>query len=686
MIIFSGLIDNPMIIKNNFSIFCIFLIIALSFVIYSNSFNADFQFDDGVHLAKQEHLNDINRFSNLSTWTNINERPLSFFTLSVNYSIHGLNVFGYHLFNVLIHIISGIFVYLLSVLLFKNYKELATYIKLDEKVAALFVALIFISHPLQTQSVTYIVQRMTSLFAMFYLGSIYFYLYGRFEYSKGCAAFKSYAFYTLSFLCAIAALLSKQTAASIPLAILLVEFFFVRNLEGKLYKKYLISFSGILVILFLLLVVRGLIPKETLLISRGDYFVTQFRVLVKYVQLLIFPIYQNLDYDFSISNTLWGVREIISLLFSLFLLYLAVHLFKKHKIVSFSIFWIFVTLLIESTIIPIKDVIFEHRLYLPMFGFALIFLVLVFKFIRIKKLNNQILVMLIIIIIYSVVSHERNIVWKTRLSLWTDVVAKSPNKARAHINLGEAYFRLLQAQKALFHFNKAIELKESWLGYYNRAEVLAYLNKPDVAIIDLTRSIRLKNDFAESYDSRGLAKIHIQDFRAAVLDFDSAIKLKPSMESAWFNRANAKNFMRNFESAILDFNQAITLNPEFAEAYNNRGHLKVNIRDYKNAIDDLNIAIKIKPDFEDAYNNRAKAHMAMNNMNQAISDFSKSILLNNKNSVIFRYRAMCYYKLLDIEHAYDDFLSASNLGDTIAYKFVKSIQKETQSQTLPIKN
>lgn len=671
-----------MIIKKNFFVFSILLIIVLSFAIYSNSFYADFQFDDGVHIAKQQNLNDFERFSEISSWTKINERPLSFFTLSLNHYIHGNDVFGYHLFNLIIHILAGIFVYLLSVLLFKNVDLKSSSVKMDERFLAVFVALIFISHPIQTQSVTYIVQRMTSMLALFYIAAVYFYLYGRLEYLKGASISKAYLFYFLSFIFSIAAILTKQTAASIPLALALVEFFFVRNFERKICKKYLSSFVGLIVLFCIFIIAAGMIPKETVEISRADYLVTQFRVLVKYVQLLIFPISQNLDYDFSLSTSIWGIKEMASLLFCLALLYLAVRLFKKYRILSFAILWIFVSLLIESSIIPIKDVIFEHRLYLPMFGFALISVSVFISVFRIQSPSYLMALMLIVTMLYGFKTYDRNKVWKTRVSLWTDVVEKSPKKARAHMNLGEAYFSVSNHKMALHHYNKAIEVEDapSWLGYFNRAEVAAYLGKPKVAILDLNQSIRFKNDFADAYDSRGVAKIQIQDYQSAVVDFNRSIEIKPHMESAWFNRANAKTYLKDFKGALSDYNKAIQLNPQFAEAYNNRGQLKLNLKQFDEAIDDLNNAVKINPNFIEAYNNRAKVNMSQNFFDAAIADLTKSLLLDKRSALVYRYRAMCFFRQSNYKLAYDDFLRAAQLGDTIAPQFSKELELKFQNQ------
>lgn len=670
-----------MIIKRNFFLFSVLLIIILSFAIYSNSFNAAFQFDDGVHIVKQNSINDLDHFSKLSSWTNINDRPLVFFSLSLNHSIHGLNVFGYHLYNLIIHIFAGIFVYLISLLLFKNQSVNASFVKGNEHIMALFVALIFIAHPIQTQSVTYVIQRMTSMASLFYLGAIYFYLYARFEYVNNGFGSKILLSYLFTFLCAIASILSKQIAATIPLAILITEFFFIRNSEGKIFKKYVLSLGMILLTIAIVIISAALLPKETASISRIDYLITQFRVIVKYFQLLIFPISQNLDYDFSISHSFWGVKEMLSFLFNAALLFFAVRLFKNYRFISFGIFWVFISLLIESSVIPIQDVIFEHRLYLPMFGFALILVSLSFRFIKSKKAIYPIIFLICIVLIYAFKSYSRNEIWQTKLSLWTDVVKKSPNKVRPHLNLGNTYFHLKNHQLALRHFNKAIDIDPSnWLGYFNRAQVALYLNNPNVAINDLNQSIRYKNDFADSYDARGVSKIQIQDIQGAISDFSRAINLEADLASAWFNRANAKIYLKDVKGALSDYNKAIQLNTEFSEAYNNRGQLKLNLKQFDEAIDDLNNAVKINPNFIEAYNNRAKANMSQNFLDAAIADLTKSLLLDKRSALIYRYRAMCFFRQSDYKRAYDDFLRAAQLGDTIAPQFSKELELKLQNE------
>lgn len=178
----------------------------------------------------------------------------------------------------------------------------------------------------------------------------------------------------------LASVLSKQIAVTLPLAFLLVEFYSVRNPEGKRFNKFLIFGLATIGIAFLGIVVGGLLPKETQDISRFDYFITQLRVLVKYVQLLVLEISQNLDYDFVISTSFFNPDEIFSLLVVASLVALIFILYRKLTLFSFGIAWFFIALLVESIIIPIRDVIVEHRLYLPMFGFAIVMGTLIFWF------------------------------------------------------------------------------------------------------------------------------------------------------------------------------------------------------------------------------------------------------------------------------------------------------------------
>ena len=168
-----------------------------------------------------------------------------------------------------------------------------------------------------------------------------------------------------------------------------------------------------------------------------EYFLTQFRVILTYIRLFILPYNQNLDYDYSVSTSFFQIKTFFSFLALLGILLSGVLLFKKYRLISFGIFWFFLTLSVESSIIPIsQNVIFEHRTYLPSFGFFLALTGAFYYFFREKYLKIAVIIILMIAAVNTVLTYQRNKIWKTEYTLWNDCVKKSPDKARANNNFG----------------------------------------------------------------------------------------------------------------------------------------------------------------------------------------------------------------------------------------------------------
>jgi hypothetical protein len=217
--------------------------------------------------------------------------------------------------------------------------------------------------------------------AMFYLLSLALYMKGRLANNRNIS---TYLFFTGSLVAGVLAMLTKENAFSLPFAILLVELFFIRTKKLSInFRDYrvilsIIALLGIIILILLLFsshIFKPIPPVRygnAYTVTPLNYFFTQFSVIVKYIQLLFLPINQNVDYDFPISNTFFEIRTLLSFIVLLSLIVLAILSFKRYRIISFGIFWFFLTLLIESSFIPLNDLIFEHRTYLPSFGFFLI--------------------------------------------------------------------------------------------------------------------------------------------------------------------------------------------------------------------------------------------------------------------------------------------------------------------------
>jgi hypothetical protein len=374
------------------------LIAGVALLAYSNTFSVPFNFDDVPNITQNPNI----QIKPLS-WDSLERlvkntykgsiRVFSYFTLALNYYFGGFNVFGYHLVNLIIHIASGFFLYWFLLLTF-NLPPLKERYGLISYKVALFTSLIFIAHPIQTQSVTYIVQRMATMAGMFYLLSLVLYTKGRL--SSGCGRFLYFGGMVLTYLLGV---FSKENVAILPLFIALYEFYFFQNLDlgprGKKVVFWLVGGLFFLGAIGLILwgqryyndIVEGYKMREFTL---GERVLTQFRVVLYYVTLLIYPHPSrlNLDYDFSISKTILDPpTTLISILFVGALIGYGIWAAKKRPIVSFCILWYFGNLVIESSIFPL-EIAFEHRLYLPSVGPFILFSLFVVR--GIQKLKSKI--------------------------------------------------------------------------------------------------------------------------------------------------------------------------------------------------------------------------------------------------------------------------------------------------------
>jgi len=373
------------------------LIAGVALVAYSNTFHVPFHFDDRPNIVENPNV----QFTVL-TWDRLERlikntykvtiRVFSYFTFALNYYFGGFNVFGYHLVNFFIHIASGIFLYWFLMLTFNLPSLKEKYGPISYKVA-LFSSLIFISHPIQTQSVTYIVQRMASMAGMFYLLSFILYIKGRL--STGVPRVFYFGGTVLSYLLGV---FSKENVAILPLFIVLYEFYFFQNFDlSPRGKRILFALIGSLLVLgafgfvlwgkrYIDLTIEGFQDRPFTMLERV---LTQPRVVLYYVTLLVFPHPSrfNLDYDFPISKTLLNPpTTLISILIIAGLIGYSIWTAKKRPVLSFCILWYFGNLVIESSIFPL-EMVYEHRLYLPAVGPFILFSLFVVR--GIEKLKNK---------------------------------------------------------------------------------------------------------------------------------------------------------------------------------------------------------------------------------------------------------------------------------------------------------
>ena len=381
----------------------IFLISAIATIIYSNSFDCTFHFDD-QHAIVENYA--IHRFD-LKEIFSSSSRPILHVTLAINYYFGKLNIFGYHLVNLLLHISNGIMLYFI---LFQTANLPSIKEKYGQRAyrIALYASLIFIAHPIQTQAVTYIISRSSVLATTFYLLSLLFFINAFAPGSTLSALSSSLSapgsslmalrspLFVAAFFASCLGMATKQIVATLPLMLLIYDFFFLSNGDLKILKQRCLShiamFSTISVTIYLS--AAGLREFVAFDYAKGvqmpfgepvtsfQYFMTQLHVIPYYIKLLFIPTNLNLDYDWPITMHL----DLTTVLFFILLAAIAgfgIWAYGRAKLLSFAIIWFFVTLSVTSSFLVIYDMIFEHRLYLPSIGFA------IFAALLVSKISSQ---------------------------------------------------------------------------------------------------------------------------------------------------------------------------------------------------------------------------------------------------------------------------------------------------------
>jgi len=681
------------------------LVIAIVGIIsYSNSFNVPFQFDDYFNISENPIIKDPGNFtSSLSGYQYNPRRYLGYLSLALNYRYGGLDVRGYHIVNLLIHLINATLVYFLVLLTFRtpyfksdksevsSKKEdagkgpdtdglslLTTHYSLftipgSRSFVAFFSALLFVAHPIQTQAVTYIVQRFTSLAALFYLLSMVMYVKARLQSAKSIEQsagnnsvpdatvlmrfVKGPMPYALcSLLSAVLAMKTKEIAFTLPIMILLYEFIFFRStLKRKLIVLVPILLTLAIIPLSMLHIDKPLgellsdLSEKSRLqtdMSRGDYLATEMRVIVTYIRLIVFPINQNLDYGYPIYRSFFSPPVFLSFLFLSGLIGTAVYLLYKSRwaattvsrkklevssdqaeaegdrsgndlpftthyslltihysrLIAFGILWFFLALSVESSFIPIVDVIFEHRLYLPSIGaFVALSAALFAAAMRAKSRwpNSEraiIPLVVIIVLILSAATFARNRVWQDKTRLWEDVVRKSPGNARAHNNLCFVYLGNGKTDQAIQQCTAALGLLPDYLdARINLGVAYNARGMYDKAIEHFLIALSMDPDDADAHNNLGIAYVSKGMFDEGIKHYQIAVSLSPDYAEAYSNLGVAYASKGLFDKARENFEYAIRLKPDYFEAYHNLALLYEKMGEPEKAAAMNSLARQLKP-------------------------------------------------------------------------------------------
>lgn len=622
--------------------------------IYSNIINAPFYLDDMPRIKDNPCIRiDTLGFQQLKTAIfnpfSLPERPISNISFAINYYFNQYNPSGYHIVNIIIHCITGFLLFVLIKQLFrisiKAEDSLFNSTMDNYTTYAFLAALIWVVHPLHTNSVTYIIQRMNSMASMFFIAAFLFYVNGRLlvkPTSVDASTIKKPYLWFAGAACAwLLSLGCKETTIVLPLVILVFEFYFFQNLSIRRLKcklRYPVSIGIILIVVAFIFLGSDPIQKISTFndFSKNSFtlkerVITQIRVVIYYISLLFYPNPSrlNLDYDYPLSCSVSEPFVTLVALFTIIaIMFFSCYIAKRNRLLSFCLLWYFMNLIIESSVIPLA-IIFEHRTYQPSMTFGLLLVILINSLVKNQYITT--IVIVIIVICFSSWTYQRNEIWSDKGFFVEDSVQKSPNKARPHIDAGVWFADSGKTEKALKNYYKAIQLQPDYAkAYYNLGVLFNDIGDAGKAHQNYSKAIQLDSNYARAYYNSGRLFYNEGKADNAIWHYKKAVGLNPYLAEAHNNLGILYAEKGAVDMALKHYNRALKINPNYSDAYSNAGLLLFSIGKTDAAIRYLQKALTISPKSEEIHYSFGKVMEGCGKSDRALTHYKKAINANPK--------------------------------------------------------
>lgn len=575
---------------------------------YANSLTVPFVFDDFHAIVRNPDIQDWERVFRPAWWSR--PRALVDFTFALQWHLHQNRVLPYHLFNAGIHVLNVLLAYALSQALFGFARSLPhnEAESFNPRRAAFLSAALFAVHPVQTQAVTYIVQRYTSMSAFFYFGALLCYVRFRKTARLG---------YALA-LCALvlASYFCKQNALTLPVTLLVMEVLlfkgsatFWRLAARPLLLSALMVCAGILWSLGLFGESWSIadvfedvdrVTRETPLVSRTSYFCTQLRVLCLYLLLLAAPLRQSLDHGYPfVHSCLEGWTPLAALaLFSLAVV--AWSLRRRFLMVSLAVFWFFSTLSLESSIFPIKDALVEHRLYMAVLGLGWAFACGVQRLWLVRP-RTALALCAAVLCVLLFATLKRNQIWNDPVRLWQEAAERNPSHYRPANNLGRYLLdasRLEEAESFLLRAKALNPLRPNV--HFNLGLLYARREEWSLSVQAFKSAILLDPAKAGFHYNLGLAWHRMGRLSEARAGYEAASALDPHMEEAALALASVHFHTKAYAQAVGVLEDAIAHNPKSFRLPYHLSMVYQTLGYNEAALHAVDLALSLRPDDRDA--------------------------------------------------------------------------------------
>jgi tetratricopeptide (TPR) repeat protein len=572
------------------------VIVLAALTAYHNSLLGPFVFDDSSAIIENptiRHLWSVADIFSPPAERTVGGRPVINLSLAINYALGGTEVWGYHAMNLAIHLLAGLVLFgIVRRTLVLRVAGDDSALQSEAAWLGFTVALLWTVHPLQTESVTYTVQRAESLMGLFYLLTLYCFLRG----VEGSIASEAgqraspvqtgsgssggnnprtgrRRWFALSIGACLLGMATKEVMVSAPVIVLLFDRTFVagtfRDALERRERFYLGLASTWLLLAFLFASTggnRGGTTGTGTGTTFGAYALTQFPAVVKYLRLSVWP--HPLVFDYGVEWVKDAVDAMPAALVVISLIVGTVVALKRWPVIGFIGAWFFCILAPTSLTPGARQTMAEHRMYLALAAVLSLLVLGLYSWAG----RRSLVIWLVAAVGLGWLTVERNRDFQSELAIWSDTVAKRPGNQWTQVNLGMVLYNAGRTEEALQHFEKAIQIDPNESGSQNDLGLaLAKLGRMHEAVTAYETALRLWPNFAEAHNNLGLALSDMNRPGEAMVHLERALQLKPQLDTVHFNLGNTLIQLGRMEEAVIHFREAIKINPQYAASYANLG-------------------------------------------------------------------------------------------------------------------
>jgi protein O-mannosyl-transferase len=555
--------------------------------------------------------------------------PVTWLSLMLDYQIFGLNPQGFHLINLLFHVMNAVLLFLILHRMTKTLWPSA------------FVACLFAIHPLHVESVAWIVERKDVLSTFFFMLTI-----GAYSYYVEHPGLRRYFFVLLFF---ALGLMAKSMLVTLPFVLLLLDYWPLRRFQeikpaDPEYKWSLIyPLLWEKVPLFILAILSSIVVTYVVPLSAGV--IHSFKEIppldvrignalisyITYIGKMIWP--GNLAVFYPYPRLLVPWQVLGSAL--LFIAITVVVIWRAKRSPYLATGWLWYT----GTLVPVIGIVYaggqamaDRYTYIPLIGLFIMVAWGVPELLKKWNYRKKILLTLsaMSILCLSIITWTQVGFWQNNITLYDHTLKITNNNWLAYYNRGHAYADLGNYRQAIEDYGRAVEINPGYADiYYNRGHAYADLGNYRQAIEDYGKAIEIKPGYGEAYINRGNAYNGLGSYKRAIEDYNEATRLKADSYITYYDRATLYAKHGQYQLAIENFDKAIGRNPDYIKAYNNRGIVYAQMGIYQKALEDFNEAIRLKSDYADAYSNRAFVYIKLGDNISCCRDAQKACELGN---------------------------------------------------------